>query len=81
MLKAERGLVLLYDAERRQLVGPGARASASRREEVQRVRYSVDGEADSRWNFRKNGPLLSNKAQADTRLLPELVARAAGCSR
>ncbi|HSD27976.1 MAG TPA: ATP-binding protein [Vicinamibacteria bacterium] len=73
MLKAERGLVLLYDAERRQLVGqpPGFGLTA---EEVQRVRYKVDGEADSRWNFRKNGPLLSNKAQADTRLLPDLVA-------
>jgi signal transduction histidine kinase len=73
MLKAERGLVLLYDAERRQLVGqpPGFGLTP---EEVQRVRYKVDGEADSRWNFRKNGPLLSNKAQADTRLLPDLVA-------
>jgi signal transduction histidine kinase len=73
MLKAERGLVLLYDAERRQLVGqpPGFGLTA---EEIQRVRYKVDGEADSRWNFRKNGPLLSNKAQADTRLLPDLVA-------
>jgi signal transduction histidine kinase len=73
MLKAERGLVLLYDSERRQLVGqpPGFGLTP---EEVQRVRYKVDGEADSRWNFRKNGPLLSNKAQADTRLLPDLVA-------
>jgi signal transduction histidine kinase len=73
MLKAERGLVLLYDSERRQLVGqaPGFGLSA---EEIQRVRYKVDGEADSRWNFRKNGPLLSNKAHADTRLLPELAA-------
>ncbi len=73
MLKAERGLVLLYDSERRQLVGqpPGFGLAL---EEVQRVRYKVDGEADSRWNFRKNGPLLSNKAQADTRLLPDLVA-------
>ena len=34
----------------------------------------MDGEADGRWNFRKNGPLLSNKAQADTRLLPDLAA-------
>jgi signal transduction histidine kinase len=42
-------------------------------EQVDRIRYAVDGEARSRWNFRKNGPLLSNKAQADTRLLPELV--------
>ncbi len=73
MLKAERGLVLLYDNERRQLVGqvPGFGLSP---EQVKHVRYSVDGEADSRWNFRKNGPLLSNKAQADTRLLPELGA-------
>ncbi len=73
MLKAERGLVLLYDSERRQLVGqaPGFGLTP---EEIQRVRYKVDGEADSRWNFRRNGPLLSNKAQADTRLLPEFVA-------
>src|SRR6185295_6143569 len=35
--------------------------------------YFVDGEARSRWNFRKNGPLLSNKAKADTRLLSDLV--------
>jgi len=73
MLKAERGLVLLYDAERRQLVGKGPGFGLSA-EEVGRVRYNVDGEADSRWNFRRNGPLLSNKAQADTRLLPNLAA-------
>ncbi len=73
LLKAERGLVLLYDAERRQLVGqaPGHGLSP---EQVARLRYSVDGEARSRWNFRKNGPLLSNKAATDTRLLPELVS-------
>jgi signal transduction histidine kinase len=72
MLKATRGLVLLYDSERRQMVAqrPGHGLSY---EQVDRIRYSVDGEARSRWNFRKNGPLLSNKAQADTRLLPELV--------
>jgi signal transduction histidine kinase len=76
MLKAERGLVMLYDGERRQLVGqvPGFGLTP---EQVRRVRYSVDGEADSRWNFRKNGPLLSNKAQVDTRLLPELVSELA----
>jgi GAF domain-containing protein len=73
MLKAERGLVMLYDGERRQLVGqvPGFGLTP---EQVRRVRYPVDGEADSRWNFRKNGPLLSNKAQADSRLLPELAS-------
>ena len=73
MLRAERGLLLLYDAERRQLVGqaPGFGFTP---EQVKRARWLVDGEAESRWNFRKNGPLLSNKARADTRLLPDLVA-------
>jgi signal transduction histidine kinase len=72
MLKADRGLVLLYDAEKRQLVAqrPGHGLTP---EQVERIRYPVDGEARSRWNFRKNGPLLSNKAQADTRLLPDLI--------
>jgi signal transduction histidine kinase len=72
MLKASRGLLLLYDGERRQLVGKSPGFGFSR-EEVLRLRYAVDGEADSRWNFRRNGPLLSNKAQSDTRLLPSLV--------
>ena len=43
------------------------------REQVARLRYPVDGDARSRWNFRKNGPLVSNKAQADTRLLTDIV--------
>jgi signal transduction histidine kinase len=73
MLRAERGLLLLYDAERRQLVGqaPGFGLTSY---QVQRARWGVDGEAESRWNFRRNGPLLSNKARADTRLLPDLIA-------
>jgi signal transduction histidine kinase/CheY-like chemotaxis protein len=73
MLRAERGLLLLYDAKLRQLVGqpPGFGLTAY---QVQRSRWGVDGEAESRWNFRRNGPLLSNKARADTRLLPDLVA-------
>ena len=72
MLKAGRGLVVLYDRERRRLVAqePGFGFS---REEIRRIRYPVDGEATSRWNFRRNGPLLSNRAQADTRLLPGLL--------
>jgi signal transduction histidine kinase/CheY-like chemotaxis protein len=72
MLKATRGLVVLYDSERRQMVAqrPGHGLTP---EQIDRIRYAVDGEARSRWNFRKNGPLLSNKAQADTRLLPDLV--------
>jgi signal transduction histidine kinase len=72
-LKAERGVVFLYDSERRQMVAqaPGHGLAP---EQVQSLRYSVDGEARSRWNFRKNGPLLSNKAKADTRLLSEFVS-------
>jgi signal transduction histidine kinase len=72
LLKAERGLVFLFDADRRQMVAqaPGFGITP---EQVARARYSVDGEARSRWNFRKNGPLVSNKAQADSRLLTELV--------
>jgi len=71
-LKAERGLVFLFDRERRQMVAqnPGHGISL---EQILRLRYFVDGEARSRWNFRKNGPLLSNKAKADTRLLGDLV--------
>jgi len=72
-LKAERGVVLLFDRERRQMVGQ-APGQGFTPEQLQRLRYSVDGEARSRWNFRKNGPLLSNKAKVDTRLLGDLVA-------
>ena len=73
VLKAQKGLVLTFDADRRQMYAqpPGFGIP---RERLDRVRYSVDGEARSRWNFLKNGPLISNKAQADTRLMPELVA-------
>jgi signal transduction histidine kinase len=72
LLKAEKGLVLLYDQERRTMYGqaPGFGLTA---EQIAAVRYPVDGEARSRWNFRKNGPLLSNQAKADTRLLPQVV--------
>jgi signal transduction histidine kinase len=72
LLRAERGLVFLFDLDRRQMVAqpPGHGFTP---EQVARARYPVDGEARSRWNFRKNGPLVSNKAQADTRLLTDLV--------
>jgi len=75
LLKAQKALVLLFDSERRQMVGqpPGYGLS----EGQARFRYPVDGEARSRWNFRKNGPLVSNRAVADSRLLPELVTELA----
>ncbi|MFI5184050.1 MAG: ATP-binding protein [Vicinamibacteria bacterium] len=72
-LRAQKALVLLFDAERRQIVAQHQGFGFSR-EQVGRARYGVDGEARSRWNFRKNGPLMSNKAQADSRLLPEIAA-------
>jgi signal transduction histidine kinase len=73
IVKARKGLVLLFDADRRQMVAQHE-AFGLTPEQVEAARYAVDGEARSRWNFRKNGPLLSNNAQADTRLLPEMAA-------
>jgi signal transduction histidine kinase len=73
ILKSEIGLVLLYDPERRQILAQ-QRGYGVSREQVDAIRYGVDDEADGRWNFRKNGPLLSNNAAADTRLMPEIVA-------
>jgi signal transduction histidine kinase len=72
LLRAEKGLVFLFDADRRMMIGqaPGFGLTP---EQVSHARYSVDGDARSRWNFRKNGPLMSNKAQADTRLIPDVV--------
>ena len=74
LVRARKGLVMLFQAERRQLVAQWPAFGLSE-ERVETLRYSVDGEARQRWNFRKNGPLMSNKAQADSRLLPELVSK------
>jgi signal transduction histidine kinase len=74
MLKAEKGLVMLYDASRRQIVGQ-PRGFGLTAEQISQIRYSIDSEAAGRWNFRKNGPLISNSASADTRLLPNLVGQ------
>ncbi len=74
IVKAQKGLVLLFDAERRQMVGQHE-AYGLTSSQVDGLRYSVDGEARSRWNFRKNGPLLSNNAQADTRLLADMAKK------
>src|SRR5262245_36659388 len=72
LLKAERCVVFRFDTDRRQMVAqaPGFGFTP---EQLGRARYSVDGEARSRWNFRKNGPLVSNKAKADTRVLTDLI--------
>ena len=70
LLKCEKGAVVLYDADRRQMAAQHD-AYGLTHEQVARARYAVDGEPRSRWNFRKNGPLVSNNAQADTRLIRE----------
>jgi signal transduction histidine kinase/DNA-binding response OmpR family regulator len=72
-LRAQKGVVLVFDPDRRQMVAQHDGFGFTR-EQIARTRYNVDGEARSRWNFRKNGPLMSNKAQADSRLLPEITA-------
>lgn len=71
-LRAEKGLVLLLDGQRRTMVAqpPGFGATPG---DIERVRYPVDGEARSLWNFRLNGPLLSNEAATDRRLVPGLA--------
>jgi signal transduction histidine kinase len=73
ILKSEFGIVLLYDPERR-LIAAQQRGYGVTREQIDRLRYGIDNEHAGRWNFRKNGPLLSNNAGADTRLIPDIVA-------
>jgi signal transduction histidine kinase len=72
-LRAEKGLVLLYDPERREMTAQASGFGLSL-EQVSRVSYPVDGEPRDRWNFRRNGPLMSNHAMSDPNLLPEMVA-------
>jgi signal transduction histidine kinase len=73
MLKAEKGLVVLYDAQRREMEGKNEAFGLSP-QQVARVRYPVDGEARDLWNFRLNGPLLTNNARTDPRLLADIAA-------
>ncbi len=67
LMRASKALVLLYDPDRREMLAqpPGHGFS---RDQAQ-FRYPVDGEARAHWNFRTNGPLLSNQAATDSRLL------------
>jgi signal transduction histidine kinase len=71
MLRAPKGLALLYHPESREMAGQ-APGHGLRPEQVAKVRYAVD-DARARWNFRVNGALLSNEARGDLRLIPELV--------
>jgi signal transduction histidine kinase len=72
-LRAEKGLVLLYDSQRREMEGQVLPCGLTR-EQAAQARYPIDGEPRDRWNFRINGPLISNHAPADPHLLPEMVA-------
>ena len=71
-LGAQRSLVLLYDAERREMIAqrPGVGLDGA---QVAKLHYPVPGEASQRWNFRLHGPLLTNDAADDPRLLPGFV--------
>jgi signal transduction histidine kinase len=73
LLKAEKGLLILYDPTRREMEGKNVAFGLSP-QQVARIRYPVDGEARDLWNFRLNGPLLTNNARTDPRLLPDLAA-------
>jgi signal transduction histidine kinase len=73
ILKAEKGLIMLYDPQRREMEGKNV-AFGLTPQQVARIRYPVDGEARELWNFRLNGPLVTNSARTDPRLLPELAA-------
>ena len=73
LLKADKGLVMLYDPKRREMEGQNV-AFGLTPQQVARIRYPVDGEARSLWNFRLNGPLITNNARTDPRLLPDLAA-------
>jgi signal transduction histidine kinase len=71
LLRAEKGVVLLYDPKARELVaqapahglGPG---------QVEGLRYPVE-EPRRRWNFATNGPLVTAAAAQDPRLVPGLA--------
>jgi signal transduction histidine kinase len=73
ILKAEKGLIVLYDPQRREMEGQNV-AYGLTPQQVARVRYAVDGEARDLWNFRLNGPLLTNNARTDPRLLFDVAA-------
>lgn len=71
-LRAEKSLVLLFDPQRREMIAQGPGVGVDRAL-LPKLHYPVPGEASQRWNFRLNGPLLTNDAPNDSRLLPGFV--------
>lgn len=72
LLRASKGLILRFEAERRQIVGRPP-AYGAPEAQLAAVRYSAD-EAGQRWHFRRNGPLITNRALGDARVMPEIVS-------
>jgi signal transduction histidine kinase len=73
MLRADKGLVLTYDADRRWIEARSP-AYGIPDDVIERLCYTVDAESAGRWHFRWNGPLLSGDAPNDPRLSSNLVA-------
>lgn len=73
MVGADKALIFVLEAERREMVGR-AQGHGLTPDQVELARYPVDGDARSLWNFRTNGPLVANSAWADPRVLPGLGA-------
>lgn len=71
LLRAEKSLLLLYDATRREM-DPQPPGHGLSLEQIRTLRYPVD-DARRRWNFRTNGPLASADAADDPRLLPGMA--------
>jgi signal transduction histidine kinase len=73
LVGADKALVFVFEADRREMVGQ-PQGYGLTPEQVRLARYPVDLEARSLWNFRVNGPLLSNSAWEDPRVLPSVAA-------
>jgi signal transduction histidine kinase len=71
VLRADKGLVLLYDARRHEMAAqpPGHGLAPA---QVEALRYPVD-EARRRWHFGTNGPLVIADARQDPRLVPGIA--------
>ena len=71
ILKARVCVIWHYDKERRRMVAqPGAAGVPE--SAIDSLTYSADAEAQ-RWNFRTNGPLLTNEASSDPRIVPQVA--------
>jgi len=71
LLKSRACVIWHFDKERRRMVAqPGAAGVPE--SAIESLAYGADTEAQ-RWNFRTNGPLLTNQAPSDSRVVPQVV--------